>query len=375
MSKTCKKATLFTVILTVILAAALVVGILFGFNKGAQVDDNKTLTISMEQIVYETEMFDDVKEECEKAFGGAKYSYQMKGEMDGYESELVYVFDKDVDVEAISAALNARFDELTAEGGAWYGYDIDAMSNTQTTVKFVVDGYALRAIIAGVVFAVLALAYVWIRFKWNNGIVAMLCTVFSMALTAAVIILVRIPVTASVVYAIMLSAFFAVTAVLLNLNKLSAASKSEGAANKSAEELVSSTVAKKSVLGICATAAIAILLVGALSGTANLWFAVSSVIGMAIAAFLGVVYAPAVCAALMPVAAAKVAEKDKFAYRGAKKTSSKVKKAPVAETSCDGCGKACETKEEVAEEPVTEETEESVTEETEETEKTEDRAE
>ena len=386
MSKSCKKATLFTVILTVILAVALVIGILFGVNKGVPMDDCKTLTVSMDQIVYETEMFDDVKEECEKVFDGAKYSYTVKGEMDGYESELVYVFDKDVDVAAMQTALNARFDELTKEGGAWYGYDIDAMGNTQTTVEFVAEGYVLRAIIAGVVFAVLALAYVWVRFKWNNGLVAMLCTIFAMTLTAAVIVIVRIPVTASAVYAIMISAFFAVTAVLFNLNKLSAASKSDDAASKSAEELAYSAVAKKPILWLCGTAAVAILLAGALSGVSNLWFAVSSVIGMAIAAFLSLIYAPAACAALAPVAAAKNAAKNKFAYKGAKKTSTKVKKtpaapvAPVEETPCCGCDKACDAQEEVetveeveeieeveeVEEPVAEETEETVEEATEE---------
>lgn len=359
MSKIGKKATLFTVILTAILAIALVIGVFFGVNKGAPVDNNKTLTVSMDQIVYETELFDDVKAECEKVFSDAKVSYTVKGEMDGYKSELVYVFDADVDVTAMQNALNARFGELMQEGGAWYGYNIDAMGNAQTTVEFVAKGYVLRAIIAGVVFAILTLAYAWIRFNWNDGLTAMLCVLFSMLLTAAVIVLVRIPVTSSALYAVMLSAFFTAASVLFSLNKLNAARKSDDAANKTSEDLAYSTVAKKPILFLCGTAAIAILLAGALSGVSNLWFAVSSVVGIAIAAFLSLVYAPAVCAALSPVAAAKAAAKDKFAYKGAKKTSTKAKKTsavaetpvtpeePVTETPCADCEHVCETQDEV----------------------------
>lgn len=384
MSKSCKKATLFTVILTVILAVALVIGVLFGVNKGATVGDSKTLTVSMDKIAYETDMFDDVKAECEKVFDGANVKYEIRGEMDGYDREIVFVFDDDADVAAMQKTLNARFDELTKEGAQWYGYEFDVMGSTETTVDFVADGYVLRAIIAGVVFAVLAFAYAWVRFKWNNGLVVMACTFFAMAGTAAIVILARIPATASSIYAIMVSAFFAATAALFNLNKLEAAKKSEDSANKSSEELVSSTVAKKSILWVSGVSAVAILLVGAISGMANLWFAITSVIGIAVAAFLGLVYAPAVCAALMPVAAAKEAAKSN-AYKGAKKTSTKVKKAPVApveeakveeveKTPCACCDKACdkadeevetaedvEEVEEVAnEEPAAEEAEETV---------------
>ena len=61
MSKSCKKATLFTVILTVMLAAALVIGVLFGVNKGATVGDSKTLTVAMDKIAYDT-ILDDVQD-------------------------------------------------------------------------------------------------------------------------------------------------------------------------------------------------------------------------------------------------------------------------------------------------------------------------
>ena len=259
MSKSCKKATLFTVILTVILAAALVIGVLFGVNKGATVGDSKTLTVSMDKIAYDT-ILDDVKAECEEVFDGQKVKYEIKGEMDGYDQEIVFVFENDADVAAMAKALNARFDQLTADqnNNQWFGLEFDVMGNTETTVDFVAEGYVLRAIIAGVVFAVLALVYAWIRFKWNNGLVVMLSVFFAMAGTAAIIVLARIPVTASAVYAVMISGFFAATAALLNLNKLDAAKKSEKAAEQSTEELVAATVSKKAILWISVAAGAAV---------------------------------------------------------------------------------------------------------------------
>ena len=356
MSKSCKKATLITVILTVILAAALVVGVMFGFNKGAAVGNNKSLTVSMDQIAYETEL-EEVKAECEKVFNGAKVEYEIDGQMDGYDREIVFVFNSEADVAAMQTALRARFADLTKEGAQWYGYEFDVMGSEEVMVDFVAEGYVLRAAIAGVVFAVLALAYAWIRFKWTGGLVTMLCTFFAMAGTAAIVVLARIPVAASTLYAVMISAFFAVTAALLNLNKAEAAKK--------AGEEKPCAVAKGATLTLCGASAAAILLAGGLSGMANLWFAVACVAGIVLAAFLGLAYAPAVNAALAPVAAAKEAAKDKFSYKGAKKTSTKVKKTaatPVEEaeeiaeeTPCSGCCASCE-KEEV-EEPVEEEVE------------------
>ena len=352
MSKSCKKATLITVLLTVILAAAVVIGAMFGFNKGAAVGDNKSLTVSMPQIAYDTD-FEEIKAECESVFGGASVQYEIQGEMDGYDREIVFVFDSEADVTAMQNALRTRFAELTKEGAKWYGYEFDVQGSAETMVDFVAEGYVLRAVIAGVVFAVLALAYAWIRFKWTGGVVALLCSFFAMAGTAAIVVLARIPVTASTLYAVMISAFFAVAAVLLNLNKAKAATEEKPC-----------TVAKSAILTLSVVSAVAILAAGGLSGMANLWFAVACVAGIVVAAFLGLAYAPAVYATLSPVAAAKEAAKDKFSYKGAKKTSTKVKKTAVApveekveepeaveeveETPCSGCCASCE-KEEVEE--------------------------
>ena len=107
MSNASKKATLFTVILTVILAAAIVIGAILGFNPGKTVSDDKTITVSINKFTYDTQI-DVVEEECEKIFGSEKVSYQVKGEMSGDESEIVYVFEDGANLADVEKALEEK---------------------------------------------------------------------------------------------------------------------------------------------------------------------------------------------------------------------------------------------------------------------------
>ena len=348
MNNTCKKATLFSVILTIILAAAIVIGAIFGFNGSATMSDKKLLTVSMNQFAYETQM-DEVKTECEKAFGAAKAAYEIHGEMSGDESEIIFIFNSDVDVDSIAKNLSKTFADLTKEGAAWYGTHIKVMANTDKTLQNVTEGYVLRAVIASVVFAVLAFVYVAIRYKWHNGVIAALAIVFTVSTTAGLLLFARVPVAASTMYAVVISALYAAVVSVMNIHKENAA--------------------KKEILFTCGVSAAAVVLVGCVAGMANVWFAVSAVIGLAVATVLGLFYVPALSVALQPIADAQEAAKDKFAYKGAQKTSSKEKKsapAPVVEEekSCGCCDKCHneEPVEEATEEPV-EEAVEEVTEE------------
>ena len=354
MSNTSKKATLFTVILTVILAAAIVIGAIFGFNPGKTVSNDKTITVSVNKFAYDTQL-DVVVEECEDIFGSEKVSYEIKGEMSGDASEIVFVFDKDVNVKDLAQKLNAKFDELTKEGGALEYSAIKAMANSNVTTGFVAKNYILRAAIAVVVFSVLAFIYVTIRQKWSNGIAAALAILFAATTTAAIVLFARIPVTASTMYAVCASSLFAAIAYVFGEGK--------------------EWCAKKSVLYVFGGVAVAMLAVGIggiIAGVwANFWFSVCAILALAVAAAISLYYAPAVVEALQPVVEAQQAAKDKFAYKGAAKNAAKKEKkaaavaaAPVEEKACPACNKACEEKaEEVAEEPAVEEVTEEAAEE------------
>ena len=95
--------------------------------------------------------------------------------------------------------------------------------------------------------------------------------------------------------------------------------------------------------------AITVLLAGILVGKAGIWFAVSALLGVIASAFIGLFYAPAAYAPLKSVVDAKIAEKT-IRYKGAEKTSTKVKKSAKQEVKE-------ETTEEIVEEAPVEETE------------------
>lgn len=384
MSKnTGKKWTLWSIIIAVVLIAAVALGIVFGgFNGATSMDDAKTLTVTMNKLVYNTQL-EKVEEICENEFGSLKYVAEKKGEMSGDDSEIVYVFDADADLAALEEALNAKFEAAT-NGGELNGSFISVTTNEEAVVSTLAKDVVLRGVIALAVFAVLAFAYVSLRYKLDMGIVAAICVVLSGALTAAIAMIVRIPVTASLVYVICVSALMTAVTVLLTFNKIRANAKAEEAI--SAEELVSSSVASKEICKLVWLTGGAIVLVGVVSGVASLisagvlsttfWFAVQAVVAVLVAWFMGVVYAPALYLPFKAAEDEKNEGKTKTDYQGAKKTSAKVKKVFAPKASAKKVElveeevkeEAEATVEEVAEETVEEAVEETVEEAVEETE-------
>lgn len=140
----------------------------------------------------------------------------------------------------------------------------------------------------------------------------------SMCLTSGIIVISRVLVTSTVMYAIIGSALLTVIAVLLTFNKLRANLKSESASEKSVEELVVSSVAVKETLLFGGLLGGALFLVGILCGSAVAWFSLSAVIGLAVAVLLGIFYAPAVYLPLRKCADKIAANNPKSGYKAVK---------------------------------------------------------
>ena len=360
LKKTAKKTTLLSIIVAVVLAAAIAVGILCGvkssvFNMNAQMKDSKTLTVSMNQYAYSTRL-EEVESVCESTFGNLDVQYELKGKMSGDESEIVYVFESNADLSKVQTALETKLEEKAESWGAF----ITVSTNSEKAVSVLARHYTLRALIAGAVVAVLVFAYVSLRYKLGIGIVTAVATVLGMALTAGIAILARIPVTSSVAYVIAVAGLFSAVTTLFTMNKLRANMKKEGAAELSAEDLVADSIATKEIGLLTLFAGGAFVFTGALAASNVRWFAILSLIGVLVAAFIGLLYAPAL---YIPVK--KCADKRpdrKVTYVGAKKTSTKVKKsfvkaAPVEEAPVEEVAEAAveEAPEEVPVEETTEE--------------------
>lgn len=308
LKKLTKKWSFLSGIIVGLLIAATVIGILFGFN--GLVTDGKHVTVSVDPVLYKDQAVrEEIKDLCDDAFDGNLYSWT--GDNSGNDGVFVYAFKE-------NANLDKAVEDLTADLAQWTDdYSITVVVTNEKVVINLAEGFVVRAAIAGVVFAVLAFAYAAIRYNWRRGIVAGVSVAAAMLLTGALVILTRIPATTSVAYAIMGSGLAAAITVLFSLNKLRTAAKEN--ANQDAEELVVSSIAVKEIVIFSAILGAAILLVGIPAGVSGAWFALSAFIGIAVAAFMGIVYAPALCIPMQKAMAAQAASNSKSGYKGAKK--------------------------------------------------------
>ena len=274
------------------------------------------------------------------------------------------------------------FAAQTAENGALAGAFISVSTASVDVTATMAKGFVVRAVIAAVGIAVLAFAYVAIRHSLGMGIVAAASAIVGAGLTSAILLITRIPVTSSVAYVAAIGALASLVVTVLTLNKVHA--------NLNADEPIEETVVASTpvctIASFTVLVAAAMLLVGVISligagaFTVATWFAIACILAMAVTAFVGIIYTPALYC-LLRNSVDKNLGNDASAYVGAQKTSTKVKKvfqkkeavkeAPKAEEvkeeapCCCGCADCAETKEEVVEEAeVVEEVAEEVVEET-----------
>ena len=365
-NNTVKKGAGWIAFVTYIIVVAAVLATIFGvkgigvFNTSTVLDDVKTLTVSMNQYAYTTKL-DEVEDKCEEVFGDVEFAYQLKGEMSGDESEIVYVFNKDVNLGEIEENLEKVFNDLTKEGGAWDGSFISVASNSEEAVEYIAKNYVLRGAIAGFVLVVLMYVYGAIRFGIGKGVAVALGTFYGLALTIAIVFLTRIPVTASISYVFAAAALLSAITSVLSMNKIVASEKSEDGSVCSC--------ACKEVMPICLWSCACLLVLALVATKGVACFALTSLIAVIVATIVGLKGVPSFYA---PIKEAAEAKPSKDAYVGAVKTSTKIKKVfakkeavkevPVeeAEEAMDTLVEETteETAEEVSEEVVEEATEE-----------------
>lgn len=360
-----KKGTLWSVIVVIVIALGIVLSAVLGFNAHNSLKDTKTLTVTMNQYVYNTQL-DTVEDICEDAIGDLKVLREVKSEMTGDDCEIVYVFANDADLTNVESALKNAFAAQTAEGAALEGAFISVSAGSEDVSNVLAKGYVLRGVIAIVVMAVLAFAYVAIRHSLGMGIVAAVSAIVGAGLTAAIAVLARIPVTASVAYAVAIGGLFALVTTMLTLNKVSASLNAEEPADETIANAVPvCEIANLAILGGAAMLIVGVAsVIGAGALTTTAWFAVASIVAMAVSAFVGIIYAPALYLSLKGSVDKNVGVKAS-AYVGAKKTSTKEKKAfvkkeePAKEEAPCCCDCADCAKEEAVEEATEEVAEEA----------------
>lgn len=357
---TVNKITLISVIMGVLLALSLVFTGIFGANFAATSESGKTLTVTMNLYHYDNKL-SEVQAVCQKEFKaqGVKAEYEYHGQMSGDECELVYVFDKDANLSKVKANLETTMANNTKKDGVWDGAFVTVATGVEKVSAEMPVSYIVRAAIAVVVFAVLAFGYVTLRYGFVYGLVEGVATLVGAIMSTAIVLLVRIPVTNSIVYVSAISALLTAVMTLFNFNKLRFNAK-EGAKADSEEDTVVDGIATTETLGVAITLGTALVLVGAIATWNVRWFALSAILALIVVTAIALFFAPAMYFSVKTYADECNAGKSKSGYVGAKPSKKK------AEEKTE---KTEEVKEEISEEKAeetTEETEEVAEEETEE---------
>lgn len=316
-----KFALILSAVLAAILAAGIVLCAVLGFN--SSIKDVKTVTVSVDYYSYQVDG-DNIKNSVNEVLGqaGLETDDVNVGEKGLAGTEIVYVFDKDTSIESLRAVKIVLDSKLATEfEDAIFSVSVEDVKVSGTVAK----NYVGRGLIALLIFAVASFLYVWIRYKLFAALYTLGGNLLSMGLTTALIALVRIPVTPAVAAVIAASVLFSTVTSMMFFNKLRAAQKEEGAADKSAEELISSSIAWKETTLFAAILTVALIVMICVGRAAIAWFSLSAIVAVLVSAFIGLLYVPAT---FVPAKkrADKIAAKKSTDYKGAKK-GEKVKKS------------------------------------------------
>ncbi len=309
------KLKLMSIVCVAVIIVGLIAMFIFGVNNDITFDHSKTVTVTVNQYTYATKL-EQVEEICDSTFEecGVKYAYQQNGEMNGEDSEIVYVFENDVDVNEAVKKLNAKFDEATGETGALKGSFISVIGAQEKVIDRLPDEYVLSTVLAGVLFGVLAGGYIILRHNFAAGFSLALTMCLSAGLTSAVCVITRLPISISIVYVLFFDLLFTAIATMFTYNKIHDATKSAGK-DANTEEIVVSNLANKSIVIFAIAVAIALVVVGAIATHTVRMFCIFALLATISGTFASLFFAPASYLFFKKIADKKAAEKARYDYK------------------------------------------------------------
>lgn len=321
--KTVGKWILWTIISAVLIVVGVVVAFVFGFNTDIDLKSAKTVTVEYSYVA----QTDDLESVCESSFATSKVS-PLKNVVTS--EEIVYYFDVNTNLTTAITQLNTDIANAMNAGGALEDASlIQVRTNTENFQKGLSEGYILRAAIAVAVFAVLAFAYVALRYKLSMGITMAAAIVAAGGLTVALVAVTRIPVAASFAYAVVFAVLVAVVMTLASFNRFRDNAKDKDKELTTSQKVVAA-VDTKSVLTVAVALTIVLGVLGGLVETAR-WFALSAFVGIVAATFAAWIFAPALLALLDNA----IKSGDKPLFKAKKKAKEEVAEAPATQEQAE----------------------------------------
>ena len=322
-AKTVKKrfSVITLAVAIVLLAVSIIVSVLCGVNYGAGLKDSKTVTVTVNSFVYNNER-EVLEETCENVFeaNGISAKFVYRSQMSGDNRELAFVFDAKTDdakLATVKTALKAKLNEEAGnEASALNGAIVNVASSSEAIQTAIASARLWRSAIAVGVFAILAFVYVAIRHGLSYGLVALVAPLTTAILTTSLTLLTRIPVTSASFYAVITSALIASVFVMMLVGKISGNAKEDAYAEADDATLIKESLTSDWVVWMAVALGVAFVLIGAIATSAVRYFALTAFVGLVVATFVGLIFAPS--CVLMAKTYVK-AKAPKNAYVGAKK--------------------------------------------------------
>jgi preprotein translocase subunit SecF len=242
----------------------------------------------------------------------------MKGEMLGDESEIVYVFKKDVKFTKDNLNdLQTKYDALTAteesNESPLAGSSVKVLANAEKSLDRLPEIGLLRTVISAAAFAVLACLYLAIRHHYASGATLFVALGVGAALTSALVLITRMPITGNLLYVLFFNLLFTAICTMFTLNNVRKAQKEDKKID--AETLVKSSVAVWQVLTFAAATTVALVLLGAIATSAVRWFAAIALLSVVAGVFASLLVAPACYLVVKKFADAKDAQRARYDYK------------------------------------------------------------
>ncbi len=321
-----KLFALLLAVSSVIIVAGIILYALLGFNALADVPASKTVELRYNALVEIEDKEAALGKLCEDAFKANGLSYTDKTQSklldsnnlnEGNESMLVYTFSAGSEAKVQAAAEAIR--TAVAADAAYADADVFVSWHTQTASRFYESAW--RGAIALAVGAIVALAYVAIRYGVSCGVAGLVCCAHDALLVPAFFALTRIPVYAAapLLYAAA-AAFVSVVLWLLVCAKIKAKGKSGEAVTGELCILSASKESRKPMLFVALPFAAVVLLLGAVAVGGSALFVLPMLLSVACPLYSVNVIGPAVALPIRKAFDKKREEKkNRGAYVGKKK--------------------------------------------------------
>ena len=242
-NKIAGKFKIFLPVALLILVAGIVLAAIFGMNTAPEYGSEKTLKIHVNSY-YSEERVNAVETACAKVFSDKSVdeSYKrVERSASANDYTIVYSFKGDFSDEKLNELRTEVAAKLTGENGALNGIDEDLVSvSASSSVPHTARSahFILRAAIAGGVLLVAVFVYTAIRHKLAGGVIAAAITLVTLALTTALTVIVRVPVSSTCANALFVSTVLGAVYGVAVAGKMRKAETNEENEGLSAKEIV-----------------------------------------------------------------------------------------------------------------------------------------